>query len=93
MPMKRCLLDGNDIHSLSDLYDRLSIGLGLPEHFGRNLDALWDLLSADVEGPFAIVWKQADVSRKLMGRDFERVVQLLQELEQERDDFTLKIEA
>ena len=92
MPIKRCTLDGRVIRSLDDLYDQLSIRLSLPEHFGRNLDALWDLLSTDVEGPFVIVWKHADDSRKLMGKDFDRAVKVLQELEEERDDFKLKIE-
>ena len=92
MPIKRCTLNGRLIRSLDDLYDQLSIRLSLPEHFGRNLDALWDLLSTDVEGSFVIVWKHADDSRKLMGKDFHRAVKVLQELEEERDDFKLKIE-
>ena len=92
MPIKRCTLNGSAIRSLDDLYDQLSIRLSLPEHFGRNLDALWDVLSTDVEGPFEIVWKHADDSKKLMGKDFDRAVKLLRELEKERDDFKLKIE-
>ncbi len=92
MPMKRCTLDGRTIRSLDDLYDILSIQLALPEHFGRNLDALWDVLSADIEGPFEIVWKHAGFSRKLLGKDFDRVVKLLKDLKKERHDFILKIE-
>ena len=92
MPIKRCKLNGSAIRSLDDLYDQLSTRLSLPEHFGRNLDALWDVLFADVEGSFEIVWKHADDSRTLMGRDFDRAVKLLRELEEERDDFKLKIE-
>jgi len=80
------------LRSLDDLYDQLSQQLSLPEHFGRNLDALWDVLSADVEGPFEIVWKHADDSRKAMGPDFDRGLKVLKELEEERDDFKLKIE-
>ncbi len=91
MPMKRCALDGKAIRSLADFYDQLSISLTLPKHFGRNLDALWDILSTDVEGPFEIVWRQADASKKAMGRDFDRAVQLLRQLEEERDDFKLKL--
>jgi ribonuclease inhibitor len=64
----------------------------MPEHFGRNLDALWDVLSTDVEGPFEIIWKHAKNSKKFMGKDFDRAVKLLQELEKERDDFKLKID-
>ena len=92
MPVKRCRLNGKAIRSLDDLYDQLSIQLALPEHFGRNLDALWDVLSTDVEGPFEIEWKCADDSRKSMGKDFDRTVRLLRELEKERADFKLKIE-
>ncbi len=90
MPMKRCVLDGTKIRSLDDFYDQLTQGLPLPQHFGRNLDALWDALSADVEGPFEIVWKNADASQKSMGKDFERVVKVLREVEKEREDFKLK---
>jgi ribonuclease inhibitor len=92
MPIIRCTLNGKTIHSLDDLYDQLSIKLSLPEHFGRNLDALRDLLSTDVEGPFEIVWKHSLDSRKLMGKDYNRAVKLLKELGKEREDFKLKIE-
>ncbi len=92
MSIRRCTLKGKMTRSLDDLYDQLSIPLSLPKHFGRNLDALWDVLSTDVEGPFEIVWKHAADSRKLMGKDFDRTVKLLKNLQKERDDFKLKIE-
>ena len=92
MPIKRFTLDGITIRSLDDLYDRMSILIDLPEHFGRNLDALWDVLSTDVEGPFEIIWRHADNSKKFMVKDFDRAVKLFQELEKERDDFKLKID-
>jgi ribonuclease inhibitor len=91
MPIKRCTLNGKTIRSLDDLYDRISILINLPEHFGRNLDALWDVLSTDVEGPFEIIWKNANDSKRSMGKEFDRAVKLLRNLEKERDDFKLKI--
>jgi len=93
MSIRRCRLDGREIQSLSDLYDRLADGLALPPHFGRNLDALWDVLSTDIEGPFEIIWKHADESKKLMGRDYSRVVKLFEKLKEERDDFRLQIKS
>jgi ribonuclease inhibitor len=92
MPIKRCTLNGSAIRSLTDLYDQLEKKLSFPDHFGRNLDALGDVLSHDIEGPFEIVWRHAADSQKTMGVDFERGVTVLQDLEKERDDFTLKIE-
>ncbi len=91
MPVRRCLLEGEEIRSIGDLYDQLASGLGFPPHFGRNLDALRDTLSADVEGPFEIVWKRADASKRLMGPSFGKVVKLLRSLEDERDDFTFTL--
>ena len=69
MPIKSCTLNGNAMRSLDDFYDRISTLKDMPEHFGRNLDALRDVLSTDVEGPFEIIWKNADASKKLMGKD------------------------
>jgi len=92
MPMRQYRLDGRRIGSLDDLYDQLSAQLSLPEHFSRNLDALWDVLSTDVKGPFEIVWKHSGDSKKLMGKDFGRALKLLRDLEKERDDFTLRTE-
>jgi ribonuclease inhibitor len=92
MRIKRCTLNGLKIKSLDNLYDRLENRLSLPPHFGRNLDALWDVLSTDVEGPFEIVWTHSDDSKKSMGKDFQRVIKLLKELKKERDDFKLTLE-
>ncbi|MEN6621244.1 MAG: barstar family protein [Smithella sp.] len=92
MPVRRCILDGRDIGSLDDFYDQISPQLQLPDYFGRNLDALWDVLSTDIEGSFEIVWKNYEDSEKSMGKDFERVVKLLKDLEKERDDFQFVME-
>ena len=92
MPIKRCTLNGNAMRSLNDFYDRISTLKDMPKLFGRNLDALWDVLSIDVEGPFEIIWKKAEASKKFMGKDFDRVVKLLRDLEKERPDFKLKID-
>ena len=92
MPIKRYTLNGDGIRTLDDLYDQISIPMNLPGHFGRNLDALVDVLSTEIEGPFEIIWKHAGNSRKLMGKNYDRVVELLQALEKERGDFKLKID-
>ncbi|MDA8099936.1 MAG: barstar family protein [Nitrospiraceae bacterium] len=92
MPVILCVLDGTAVRSLEDFYDQLAARLPLPEHFGRNLDALWDVLSTEIEGPFEIAWKNSHASRKAMGPDYDRVLKLLQDLKQERKDFRLKIE-
>jgi ribonuclease inhibitor len=88
---KRCLLSGETVLSLEVFYDEIARQLSFPEHFGRNLDALWDVLSADIEGPIEILWKNPDSSRLAMGRDFDRILAVLKDVEKEREDFRLRL--
>lgn len=85
MPVKRCIL--RDVHSLAGFYDELARQLIFPAHFGRNLDALWDVLTGEVEGPFEIIWEGIDFAREGLGADFDRLVALLDEVAAEREDF------
>ncbi len=82
-----CRLPGRKIRSLEDFYDVLSLRLALPEHFGRNLDALWDVLTTDVKGPVEIIWEESAISKQAMGPNYDRISALLTEVQKERDDF------
>jgi len=87
MSVKRCVLPGRQIRSLEAFYDEVTRQLALPAYFGRNLDALWDVLTTDIAGPIEVVWEQAEASRQAMGEDFDRVAEVLQQVAEERDDF------
>lgn len=89
MRVTRCTLHGRAIVSLDDLYDELARQLAFPSHFGRNLDALWDVLVTDIAGPVELVWEDAAQSRLALGEDFSRVSALFTELERERPDITV----
>ena len=93
MPMrkKRCLLSGKTVRSLDVFYDEMARQLGFPKHFGRNLDALWDVLSADIEGPVEVVWENPDSSRLAMGRDFDRLLAVLKDVQKARKDFRVHL--
>lgn len=43
--MREVVIDGNEINSRCQLHEKLSEGLKFPEWYGRNLDALHDLLT------------------------------------------------
>lgn len=44
--MKKIIIDFNKIKSVDEFYDRAEEVLGLPDYFGRNLDALYDELTS-----------------------------------------------
>ena len=82
-----CRLPGKQIRSLEDFYDVISLKLSFPQHFGRNLDALWDVLTTEVKGPVEIIWEESAHSKRAMGPLYDRVSALLTDVEKERDDF------
>ncbi len=88
---KRCVLNGLTLQSIDDFYRELMQQLKLPTDFGRNLDALWDVLTTDIKGPFEIVWEQAYLSKLALGPNYDRILRLLRNLERERDDFTFTL--
>ena len=89
MPLKRCVL--RDLRSLAQFYDELARQLAFPPHFGRNLDALWDVLTVEVAGPFEIVWEESAKAQANLGLDYAKLIILLNDLAAERDDFTFTL--
>ena len=43
--METIVIDGQSMTSREAVHDRLAVCLDLPEHYGRNLDALYDCLT------------------------------------------------
>ena len=84
---KKVRLQGKAIRTLDEFYSEIARKLRFPDHFGRNLDALWDVLTTDVKGPVQLVWEDLDVSQKAMKKDFQKVAALLRQVEKERKDF------
>jgi len=84
---KKVKLAGKSIRSLDEFYGEIAKKLRFPEHFGRNLDALWDVLTTDIKGPLELAWEDSELSKKSMGKDFEKVAALLRDVAKERKDF------
>ena len=68
---RKVKLAGKSIRSPEEFYGQIARKLRFPDYFGRNLDALWDVLTTDVKGPVELAWEDAEASKKFMGKDFE----------------------
>jgi ribonuclease inhibitor len=75
--------------SIEEIYDILARDLGLPRHFGRNLDALYDTLTGDVEGPFEIVLEDAKALEAAVGVQGRPLLKLLRDVGKARRDVRL----
>ncbi|EHP42652.1 barstar (barnase inhibitor) [Cupriavidus basilensis OR16] len=91
-------INGDVVRSEMDFHRELASALGVESFYGFNLDALWDLLSSSVERPVFLMWINAGVSRKYMGKSYFEIVDILErvKIQDERfgwnDKFTYKID-
>ena len=74
--MKEILLDGKKFTSKEKLHDILKSKLNLPDYYGRNLDALWDCITGDVQLPISIVWTNFENSKEFIGDYAEKVLKI-----------------
>lgn len=57
--------------------------------YGRNLDALWDILTGGLERPVSVVWTDSSVSREKFPETFNKIVRLLRMVEAQDVDWGL----
>lgn len=83
-------IDGNSIKTEAEFHAKISVALSLPLHYGKNLDALFDILSRDVERPVVLVWKDSTISKASMGDSFDRIVDVLRGIENQDAEWGLE---
>ncbi len=78
-------IDFSEIGDYEDFYTHLKEKLSLPEHFGDNLDALYDSITGFVELPLHIEFVNMSVEQLEI---FEDLLVTLEDAEDELDDFS-----
>lgn len=65
--MKEIILKGSLFTTRQEMHNIIKAELMLPEYYGKNLDALWDCLTTDIELPIKIQWVDFEKSKELLG--------------------------
>ncbi len=78
-PPRICRIDAAALAGIGEVHDRLAADLSFPDYYGRNLDALWDVLTGDLEGPATIEIEAAAAGRARLGPDFDRLLEVLKD--------------
>ncbi|MDE1547670.1 barstar family protein [Jeotgalibaca caeni] len=79
--MKRVVLDGKDFTDKQTAHAILKEVLELPDHYGNNLDALWDCLTTDFSKRMIVI-KNAHLIPDQLGRYGAVLLGLLSRLHQ-----------
>lgn len=83
--MNTIYIDFTEIGDYEDFYAQLKEKLKLPDHFGDNLDALYDSITGFVELPLHMEFVNMSVDQL---ENFEDLLVTLEDAEDELDDFT-----
>lgn len=78
-------IDFLEIGDYEDFYAQLKEKLTLPEHFGDNLDALFDVITGELEMPLHLEFMNMSVEQLEI---FEDLLTTLEDAEDEVEDFT-----
>jgi len=73
--MKTIYIDFSEIGDEEDFFAQLREKLSLPEHFGNNLDALYDTITGDLEMPLRIEFVNMNELVKHIVNRFDMVLQ------------------
>jgi ribonuclease inhibitor len=82
--MKVIYLNGSNIWSKSDLHSELADQMRFPWYYGRNLDALYDLLSTEREHCLFIIKNKEELAENLGGYYFA-LTDVLEDVSREND--------
>ncbi len=74
------IIDGTAINSEEDLHDFFAKSLSLPDWYGRNLNALWDVLTGMIDMPLTIIWRNSEISKHRIF-NFEQIISVLKKVE------------
>ena len=69
---------GSKIYTEQDFHNQISKIFSIQDYYGNNLDALWDLLSTNVERPITLVWKDTMFSKNQLKSIFIEIVKVLE---------------
>lgn len=83
--MKTIYIDFTNIGDYEDFYAQLKEKITLPEYFGDNLDALYDVITGDLEMPLHLEFVNMTVDQL---ETFEDLLTTLEDADEELEDFT-----
>ena len=80
------------VETKDEVLGAIGTALGFPDHFGRNLDALWDSLR-DLSAPTVLLWETWGSAAYADRAGFDRILRVLRErsaeISEDRPAFTV----
>lgn len=91
--MNHITLNFAGIKTLWELHEYFRTAFQLPDHYGRNMDALWDCLYYSFEFPTTIALKNVSAIPTEMQETVEVMLELFDDLQREDEKVTVLVAA
>lgn len=89
MEEKVFYLDLTEITTKEELHDLLAKELPVPDYYGRNLDALHDVLTEAAEG-WNLIFYNTTRAARLLGKYYDTLMRLAEEAMEEADNLQIR---
>ncbi|MCO5234420.1 MAG: barstar family protein [Chitinophagales bacterium] len=83
--MKSITINFNEVNNIDEFYLKIKNELSLPEYFGNNLDALYDVLTSGWNSPIELKFVHLSPIQLIQFKD---LIDTLKEIENELDSFS-----
>ncbi len=92
--MKTVIIDFSKCKYPMDLHNEIREKLELPEWYGNNLDALWDMLTGFIETPITItvIFKPETMSAENLRESILKIVETFKEAAEEDEELKFNYE-
>lgn len=84
------IIDGMSIKTEEDFHNNLSNAFNINQYYGKNLYALWDILSANIERPLTLKWNNSCESKKYLGKNFDLIIEVFDRVKMQDEKFGWK---
>ena len=89
--MKTILLDGKKMNTKEETHEYISKTLAFPDYYGKNLDALWDMLSTYDE-PIHIVFKNTQTLKSNPDEYGNKILKVFLDAKENNDNISIEME-
>ncbi|HLP87055.1 MAG TPA: barstar family protein [Nostocaceae cyanobacterium] len=89
---KKFYLDGKTIFTEFDFHRQIAKLFTFAGYYGNNLDALWDMLTTDVELPVTLIWDNSAISRQNLGEErFAKIIKVFEDMQKWDAEFKFEL--
>jgi ribonuclease inhibitor len=88
--MRVVTLNGDNMTSREEAHIYLSCKLDFPEYYGRNLDALWDILST-ISEPMEIRLLSSNKLKENLGEYAESLLSVFEDASEENENLSFEL--